>query len=91
MKNKVLLIQFLGIMLVLSVEYFNLHPISTLLGVSNKYDSTSISIWVLLVVFPAIYGIYYKVKKAWLLISVAISPFILVGVLAMVVFIKEYV
>lgn len=64
MKNKVLLIQFLGIMLVLSVEYFNLHPISTLLGGNSKYDSTSISIWVLLVVFPAIYGIYYKVKKA---------------------------
>ena len=87
--RKVLTVQCLGIVLTLLVEYFNLSPISTLLGVSDKWDFTATSIWLLLVVFPVIYAIYYKVEKVWLPISIAILPFILIGIIAISILITD--
>lgn len=89
--EKVLVVQGLGITLTIFVEYYNLHPISTLLGGSDKWDFTSTLVWILLVIFPAIYTIYYKVKKVWLPTSIAVFPFILIGILAMVIFVKDFV
>ena len=89
--EKVLVVQGLGITLMILVEYYNLHPISTLLGGSEKWDFTSTLVWILLVISPAIYAIYYKVKKVWLPISIAVFPFILIGILAMVIFVKDLV
>lgn len=87
--KKVLLVQSLGIVLMLLVEYFNFRPISALLGVSAKWGFTSTLIWILLVIFPAIYAMYYKVKKVWLPIFVAIFPFILIGILAISILIND--
>lgn len=78
--RKVLLVQTLGIVLIGLLEYFDIHPISTLLGGGEKWDFTSTAIWLLLVVFPAIYAIHYKVKKVWLPILITILPFILIGI-----------
>lgn len=87
--KKVLLLQSLGIVLMLLVEYYNLHPIATLLGGSDKWDFTSTLIWILLVVFPTIYAMYYKVKKVWLPIFIAVFPFILIGILAISILIND--
>lgn len=89
--EKVLVVQGLGITLTILVEYYNLHPISTLLGGNDKWDFTSTLVWIILVIFPAIYAIYYKVKKVWLPTSIAVFPFILIGILAMVIFVKDFV
>lgn len=89
--EKVLVVQGLGITLTILVEYYNLHPISTLLGGNDKWDFTSTLVWIILVIFPAIYAIYYKVKKVWLSTSIAVFPFILIGILAMVIFVKDFV
>ena len=89
--EKVLVVQGLGITLTILVEYYNLHPISTLLGGNDKWDFTSTLVWIILVIFPAIYAIYYKVKKVWLPTSIAVFPFILIGILAMVIFVKYFV
>lgn len=89
--EKVLVVQGLGITLTILVEYYNLHPISTLLGENDKWDFTSTLVWIILVIFPAIYAIYYKVKKVWLPTSIAVFPFILIGILAMVIFVKDFI
>lgn len=89
--EKVLVVQGLGITLTILVEYYNLHPISTLLGGNDKWDFTSTLVWIILVIFPAIHAIYYKVKKVWLPTSIAVFPFILIGILAMVIFVKDFV
>lgn len=89
--EKVLVVQGLGITLTILVEYYNLHPISTLLGGNDKWDFTSTLVWIILVIFPAIYAIYYKVKKVWLPTSIAVFPFILIGILAMVIFVKDFI
>ncbi|WP_347294414.1 hypothetical protein [Helicobacter typhlonius] len=89
--EKVLVVQGLGITLTILVEYYNLHPISTLLGGNDKWDFTSTLVWIILVIFPAIYAIYYKVKKVWLPTSIAVFPFILIGILAMAIFVKDFV
>lgn len=89
--EKVLVVQGLGITLTILVEYYKLHPISTLLGGNDKWDFTSTLVWIILVIFPAIYAIYYKVKKVWLPTSIAVFPFILIGILAMVIFVKDFV
>lgn len=87
--EKVLIVQGLGITLTIFVEYYNLRPIATLLGGSDKWDFTSTLIWILLVVFPTIYAMYYKVKKVWLPISIAMFPFILIGILAIFILIND--
>lgn len=89
--RKALFAQTLGVLLIGLMEYFNIHPISALLEGTDKWDFTSELIWMLLVVCPAIYAIYHKVKKVWLPISIAMFPFILIGVLAMVIFVKDFV
>lgn len=89
--EKVLVVQGLGITLTILVEYYNLHPISTLLGGNDKWDFTSTLVWIILVIFPAIYAIYYKVKKVWLPTSIAVFPFILIGILVMAIFVKDFV
>ncbi|TGY26129.1 hypothetical protein [Bacteroides caecimuris] len=89
--EKVLVVQGLGITLTILVEYYNLHPISTLLGGNDKWDFTSTLVWIILVIFPAIYDIYYKVKKVWLPTSIAVFPFILIGILVMAIFVKDFV
>lgn len=89
--EKVLVVQGLGITLTILVEYYNLHPISTLLGGNDKWDFTSTLVWIILVIFLAIYAIYYKVKKVWLPTSIAVFPFILIGILAMVIFVKDFI
>ncbi|MBT9892442.1 hypothetical protein GPL13_20100 [Bacteroides xylanisolvens] len=89
--EKVLVVQGLGITLTILVEYYNLHPISTLLGGNDKWDFTSTLVWIILVIFPAIYAIYYKVKKVWLPTSIAVFPFILIGILAMAIFVKDFI
>lgn len=87
--EKVLIVQGLGITLTIFVEYYNLNPIATLLGGSNKWDLTSTLIWILLVVFPTIYAMYDKVKKVWLPISIAMFPFILIGILIISILIND--
>ena len=89
--RKALFAQTLGVLLIGLMEYFNILPISALLEGTDKWDFTSELIWMLLVVCPAIYAIYHKVKKVWLPISIAMFPFVLIGVLAMVIFVKDFV
>ena len=83
------LIQSLAFLLIIAMEYFNIHPMSTFLKTCNKYDDTTYFIWFTFILCPAIYAVFRKIKKAWLLILIAVSLFILLLILGVIILIKE--
>ena len=60
--QKLILVQLLGIMLIVLMEYLEFYPIARLFRVPNKYDGTSDFIWFFNICL-AIYAICNKVKR----------------------------
>lgn len=47
----ILLVQSLGLLIVILLEYLNSHPISDLLGGSSKWDGTSNVTWFYFIIY----------------------------------------
>lgn len=78
------MLQFLGLLMAILLEYYNIHPLSDLLDGSSKWDGTSNLIWFCLIICPAVYAVCHRIKGAIWLLLFSLSPLIVMFLMMLI-------